>query len=112
MAAHLNDRGLLIVEPWFPPGVLEAGRTSLVVVEEPDLKLARMSTLQIEDSVSAFDFHFLIGTPSGVEQRVESHRMGLFTGKQMRDAFAHGAMSVEHDPNGPTGRELCIGRRR
>lgn len=110
MALHLGPGGLLLVEPWFAPGVLEAGRISMVVVEEPGLTLVRMNTLQIEDSISAFDFHYLIGTPSGVEHRIESHRMGLFSETQMRDAFTSAGMSVEHDAKGPTGRGLYIGR--
>ncbi len=112
MALHLDPGGLLLVEPWFAPGVLEPDRISMVVVEEPGLKLVRMNTLQLEETISAFDFHYLIGTPSGVEHRIESHRLGLFGETQFREASTSAAMSVEYDAEGPTGRGLYVGRHR
>ena len=50
MAAHLEPGGVLIVEPWLTPEAWVAGRPHLLSVDEPDLKIARM-TLRISQSI-------------------------------------------------------------
>ena len=46
MAAHLNPGGVLIVEPWLTPEAWMADRPHLLSVDEPDLKIARMTHLR------------------------------------------------------------------
>jgi len=106
MAAHLAPGGLLLVEPWFPPGFLESGRVAMLVVEDADMKLVRMNTMKVDGAISSFDFHYLIGTPSGTEHVVETHRMGLFSEDQMLHAFAASSLSVHYIEEGLTGRGL------
>lgn len=111
MARHVKVGGVLLVEPWFPPGQLIDGRVSLAVVDEDKLKIVRMNTTKVEGTISHFDFHYLIGTPKGTEHLVEKHRMGLFTNDEMTIAFQKAGLVVEYDEKGPTGRGLYIGRR-
>jgi ubiquinone/menaquinone biosynthesis C-methylase UbiE len=111
MARHLKKGGLLLVEPWFSPGQMENGRVSVTVVEEDKLKLVRMNTIKVEGNLSSFDFHYLIGMPSGTEHFVERHRLGLYTRDEMSESFQKCGLSVEYDEKGPTGRGLYIGKK-
>lgn len=112
MGRHLNRGGLLLVEPWFTPETWKEGHISLAVAEGEGLKVARMSTSRTEGKVSAFDFHFLVGTPEGTSHLVETHRMGLFTQEEMVASFEANRLRCSYDPEGPFGRGLYIGIRR
>jgi ubiquinone/menaquinone biosynthesis C-methylase UbiE len=112
MAKHLAAGGLLIVEPWFSPGHMMSGKVSMAVVDEGTLKLARISTTKVDGNVSSFDFHYVVGTGSGTEHFIEKHKLGLFTKEEMVGAFERCGLSVEYDPQGPTGRGLYIGKKK
>ncbi len=110
MKTHLEQGGILLIEPWFTPDTWKSGTISLVVINEEKLKIVRMSTSQTEGTVSRFDLHYLIGTPEKTEHEVEVHRLGLFTVEQMKEAFRQAQLKVTYDEQGPTGRGLYIGR--
>ncbi len=109
MKRHLNERGLILIEPWFTPQAWREGTIHSMMIEEMDLRLARMSTSRRQGRISIFDRHYLIGTPQGVEHYVEQHRMALYTVEEMKQAFAQNGLQAEYDPAGPTGRGLYIG---
>lgn len=108
MALHLKPGGTLVVEPWFTPETWKPGSVHCLTVDEPDLKIARMSTSLVSGRLSVFDMHHLVGTPEGVTHLVERHEMGLFTGDQMIRAFSDAGLEVEHNPEGLTGRGLYV----
>jgi SAM-dependent methyltransferase len=110
MAAHLEPGGLLLVEPWLAPDVWLAGRPHLLVVDEPDLKIARMTYSGREGPLAIMDFTYLVGTPAGVEQFTEHHEAALFSDAEYRAAFAAAGLAVEHDADGLCGRGLYLGR--
>jgi len=102
---HLAPGGVALVEPWFAPGELEAGRTYLTTVEGEERTIARMSQSRIQGGVSRLDFHYLVGTPEGIRHLEEVHELGLFTTDQMLEAFRHAGFShVEFDEEGLIGR--------
>jgi SAM-dependent methyltransferase len=109
MARHTNPGGLVIIEPWLPPDVFETGRLNALFVDQPDLKLSRMSISAREDDVALFDFHYLIGTPDGISTATESLRLGLFTQEQYMAAFTACGLHVEHDKQGLMERGMYIG---
>ena len=111
MAAHLNPGGLLIVEPWLTPEVWVADRPHLLSVDEPDLKIARMTISGREGRLAIMNFEYLIGTPAGIEAFSERHAAALFTDEEYRQAFAAAGLSVEHDPEGLIGRGLYVAQR-
>jgi SAM-dependent methyltransferase len=111
LARHAGPGGIVVVEPWLTPQGYVDGQLHALFVDEPDLKIARMTVGRREGTDSILDFTYLVGTPRGVEVLREHHVLGLFTDQQYRDAFAEAGLRVEHDPEGPMGRGAYIGIR-
>ncbi len=111
MANHLRSNGLLIIEPWLTPEMWKPGTVHALLVDEPELKIARINTSETRNGRSVFDLHHLIGTPEGTRHVVEHHEMGLFTVQDMTSAFEAAGLDVTHDPKGITGRGLYLGVR-
>lgn len=109
LAAHTLPGGVVIIEPWFSPGVLRPGFLHALLVDQPELKVARISRNEIEGNVSILNFHYLIATPAGVEYTTERHELGLFTHEEYVAAFAASGLTVVHDREGLDGRGLYIG---
>jgi len=112
MADHLEADGVLVVEPWFAPDQWMANTTHVMLVDEPDLKIARVNTSLVEGRVSIVDLHHLIATPEETTHVLEKHRLGLFTVEEMKEAFAAAGLCVRYDDEGITGRGLYIARPR
>lgn len=111
MARHVYPGGLLIVEPWLVPDAFHEGSLHASFVDEPDLKVARISTSRIEDgAISVLDFHYLVGTPDGIEYFTEQHELGLFTDADYWNVLEATGTEVVYDPLGLTGRGLYIGK--
>jgi ubiquinone/menaquinone biosynthesis C-methylase UbiE len=111
MAHHLLPGGVLLIEPWFPPEAWTEGMVHTLFREEPDLHIVRMNTSLREGRVSHFEFHYLIGTPSGTEHFTERHELGLFEIEEMKDAFVAAGLEVIHDEEGIAGRGMYIGKK-
>jgi SAM-dependent methyltransferase len=109
MARHLEPGGVLLVEPWLSPESVTGPHVSAVFVDEPELKIARVNTIEVDGRTSSFDFHFLVGTPEHVEHFVEHHELALFTHEEHLAAFRAAGLEVEHDEEGLMGRGLYIG---
>jgi hypothetical protein len=88
------------------------GTPHALLIDEPQLKIARVNTSLTEGRVSILDLHHLIGTPTGTEHVVEHHELGLFTVDEMTSAAADAGLETIFDPDGLTGRGLLIGWRR
>jgi hypothetical protein len=108
MAAHLAPGGVVVVEPFIRPENWQTGIVHMQTVDEPDLKLCRMSTSDRQGDLAVICLHYLIGTPGGVEHAEEEHVLGLFTVEQMLSAFADAGLRAEHDPGGLAGRGLYV----
>jgi len=111
MALHLKPGGVLIVEPWFTPEVFIDGHLGSVFLDEPGLKIARMSVARRVGALSIFEFEYLIGTPGGIRRETELHELGLFTDVQYRDAFRRAGLDVHREDGGPMGRGVYRGMR-
>jgi SAM-dependent methyltransferase len=111
MADHLLPGGLLLIEPWFTPAAWKPDTVHSLFIDEPGLKIARINISQADGRLSYMDFHYLVGTPEGVEHFVERHELGLFEQEEMIDAFQAAGLQVTYDPEGPMGRGLYTGRR-
>jgi len=111
LARHLAPAGLLVVEPWFPPGAMTHGALYMNTAETDELKVCRMSITDIDGPVSRLRFEYLIGRPSGLTRASELHELGLFSREKMQGAFESAGLEVEYDPEGLCGRGLYMGPR-
>jgi ubiquinone/menaquinone biosynthesis C-methylase UbiE len=111
MARHLQPGGVLIIEPWFGPDSWHVGTVHAVFVDQPGLKIARMSISEREDRLSCNEFHYLVATAEGVRHFTERHELGLFTQEEYTQAFSASGLDVMFDFDGLTGRGLHIGSR-
>ena len=111
MARHLILGGVLLIEPWFTVKQWATGHTGMLTVNQPNLKITRISHASRRGSISILEFQYLIGTSKGIKHSVEIHEMGLFTQKDYIDAFRAAGLNVTHDPKGLSGRGLYIGNK-
>jgi hypothetical protein len=111
MARHLNEGGLLIIEPFFTPETYWVDRVTLNEYRGDDLALAWMYVSERDGALARLRIHCLAGTPAGVEHFVEDHELGLFTRDDFADAFAAAGLRLEYEPNAPGGTGLYLGRR-
>ena len=111
MARHLAPGGVLAIEPWFTPDQWMNHTVHALFIDDPDLKIVRMNTSLVEDSVSIVDLHHLIGTPERTIHFVEEHRLALFTIAQMTSAFESAGLRVAFDSEGITDRGLYVAKR-
>jgi len=110
-AQHAAPGGVVLLEPWIFPEKFEEGHVGLVVVDQPTLKIARMNRSERRRDLSSLRFHYIVGTPDGVDHFTEEHTLGLFTHEIYLTAFRAAALDVSFDPDGLTGRGLYIGRK-
>ena len=86
-AAAVGDGGLVIVEPWLHPEDWRSDTIDATFVDQPDLKIARISTSERYDSTSVIRNEYLVGEASGVSGFSETLRLQLFTNDQYHAAF-------------------------
>ena len=107
---HLAPGGVVLVEPWFEPGVLEHGRIMQTTAESQGATVTRKSRLEVEGRFSIIHFDYEITDASGAHHVTESHKLGLFTRDEMLDAFRQAQLQPEYDPHGLTDRGLYTAR--
>lgn len=111
MAKHLKPGGVLLIEPWITPDKWESGRVDASFVDEPDLKVARISTSKRKGRVTKLEMHHLVGRPNrSTEHFVEHFEAALYTVEEYLDALRRAGLTAWHDKQGLMGRGLFIGR--
>jgi ubiquinone/menaquinone biosynthesis C-methylase UbiE len=105
---HLGRGGTLLVEPWFSPGVLSAGRVFQHTGTFAGRHVERVSRTEIDGPISRLHFEYRIEAPDGVRHAAEVHELGLFTPDDLRTAFADVGLRADFDPVGITGRGLWV----
>jgi len=109
--SHLSEGGLIIVEPWITPENWYEGKVHMLTYENEGVKICRMNKSETESNHSVLNFHYLIGTAKeGVRHFEERHELFLLSVEKMKEAFALAGLSVEHDPQGLTGRGLYFAK--
>jgi len=111
MATHLVPGGVLIVEPWLTPDGWKTGSVHGMLIDDPDIKIARVNTSLTRGRLSIFDLHHLVGTPQETFHFVEHHEMGLYTKSEMTAAFEAAGLATSYDHEGLTGRGIYLGIR-
>ncbi len=108
MERHLRPGGVLIIEPFFTPEEWKPGRANARFVDQPDIKIARMTDFSTCESPAICDFHYLISTDQGVKYEIEQHEFGLFSHGNYQEAFVKAGLNVIFDEEGLMGRGLYI----
>jgi SAM-dependent methyltransferase len=109
MRRHARPGGLVIVEPFIRPERFEPGHVAAIFVDRPGLKIARINVGTVEGGVAVLPFHYLVGTPQGVEYFTERHELGLFSHEEYLGAFRAVGLEPLFDEEGLMGRGLYIG---
>jgi SAM-dependent methyltransferase len=112
MARHVRPGGALIVEPWFTPDQWNPGSLFVHLGEIGVAKVCRMSLSGRDEDVSILLYHYLRGTPEGIEHYTERLELGLFTRDEMTWAFQSVQMAVRYDSQGLMGRGLYLAMQR
>jgi trans-aconitate methyltransferase len=111
MANHLNPRGILVIEPFFTPETFWSDTITLNEYKSDSLKIAWMYTSKKVQDHARLDNQYLVGTPESVDHFSEVHEMGLFSEQDYQQAFAAAGLQLHHDPIGPSGVGLYIGKK-
>jgi hypothetical protein len=104
----------MFVEPFLSPADYVAGHLDAVHVDEPGLKIARISLFRRIADIALIDCRYLVGTTrDGIERHFERHELGLFTEADYRAAFAAAGPGFEalEELALPFGRGLYLGSR-
>jgi SAM-dependent methyltransferase len=111
LAEHLGGRGVLLVEPFLSFEEYRAGHIDAIFVDEPALKIARMSVSRQVGRLALLDFNYLVASPTGVERSFERHELGLFGEAEYRRAFDEAGLAFEVPAESAVGfgRRLYIG---
>jgi ubiquinone/menaquinone biosynthesis C-methylase UbiE len=109
MAKHLKQGGVLIVEPWLRPDQFREGRIWSDFVDEPDLKVARMTIAERHGKIVDLHMYHMVGRPDKVEEFVEHHREAMHTPEEYMEAFKKVGLTVDYDEQGLIGRGLFMG---
>ena len=109
MASHLQPGGLMILEPWITPENFQKGLIGWNFVDKPNLKIARINISKVRGPISAFEYHYLIGTPGRVQYVVDKGSLGLWTHEGYLDAFRDAGLKESFDREGLMGRGLYLG---
>ena len=108
---HLEPDGVILVEPWFPPGGLDPNRVSKNGGEANGVSVMRTSRVEIDGRLSRLFFDYEITDRAGTRHVSEMHELGLFTPAEMLQTFEQAGLEARFDPQGPAGRGLYVGRR-
>jgi SAM-dependent methyltransferase len=111
MSDHLVPGGIVVVEPWLSPQQFRPGAVFSTFVDQPDLKVARINTNMVRGAQSIIEFHYLVGTPQGVEHFTELHELGLYTHEEYLEAFRGCGLDIHYEKDGLIGRGVYVGIR-
>ena len=108
---HLRPAGVVIVEPWFGPGILDTTRVTRVEGTHDGRRVERINRNRVDGRMSWLHFEYRIEMPDGTTRTAtEVHELGLFTVDEMRETFFAAGLDATHDPHGLTGRGLWTAR--
>jgi len=107
---HLNDGGIILVEPWFDLESWNPGSIHMLTAETKNMKICRMNVSRQDGSLAILDFHYLVGTMERVQHYEEVHEIGLFTKQEMLTAFSTVGLIAEFEGKQFSERGLYIAR--
>lgn len=107
---HLAPGGVIVIEPWFVPGVLDPGRIARNTGEANGVRVTRVSRVEVEGRLSRIHFDYEIADGTGTRRASEVHELGLFTTAELLETFRRAGLDADYDPNGLSDRGLYVAR--
>jgi len=109
---HLAPAGVLLVEPWFPPGALTDGFTVSNEGAGPGYRVHRTSRTELRGRVSRIYMNYEYEDSTGRRTFAEVHDLGIHATDELLACFAQEHLVAEYHPIGLTDRGLFIARGR
>jgi SAM-dependent methyltransferase len=103
---HLQPGGVILVEPWLQPGVLDTTRITRQAGEANGVRVSRVTRAEAEERLSRLIFDYEITDGNGTRHAHEVHELGLFTTAELMDTFRAAGLDAHHDPKGLCDRGL------
>jgi SAM-dependent methyltransferase len=97
---HLAPHGIVVVEPWLEPGVIDPERLGRDEAVAEGVRVVRKSRLAVDGRVSRIWFDYEISDASGTRHAEEIHELGLFTAEEILASFREAGLDAKHDPVG------------
>ena len=110
MASHVQQNGILAVEPWITPESWLVGKAQSSTAETEEFVITRMMVAEPVERGRVV-FEYLIGDSTGISRVSETHEMGWFTHDEYIAAFEKADLEVEHDEYGLSGCGMYFGRK-
>ena len=97
---HLAPGGIVVVEPWLEPGVIDPERLGRDEAVSEGVRVVRRSKIAVDGRVSRVWFDYEISDASGTRHAEEIHELGLFTADEILASFREAGLDAKHDPVG------------
>jgi SAM-dependent methyltransferase len=97
---HLAPGGIVVVEPWLAPGVIDPSRLGRDEAEVDGVRIVRTSRIEGDGRVSLLRLEYEISDASGTRHAEEIHELGLFTVEEILASFGEAGLDATHDPVG------------
>lgn len=107
---HLAPNGVILVEPWFPPGFLQDGYSATNTAEFAGGRVERTSKTKVTPRLSTLMFDYRVERGSEISRASEVHELGLFTSEEMLASFREAGLIPIFDPVGLSDRGLYTAR--
>lgn len=112
-AVHVVPDGLVIIEPWLMEDLQALlDKPSMLTVDLPDLKIARLHVPYIMNDRVVLHYHYLVATSAGVQRYEHQHELGVFTYADYKDACDRAALEIIDDTHQVHNQRLLIAKRR
>ena len=105
---HLADDGVMLVEPWFPPGFMTDGMVGRNEAARDGVRITRLARTEIDGRISRLHFDYEISDARGVRHAREVHELGLFTVEEQLAAFDRVGLHARFEPAGFCDRGLFV----
>jgi SAM-dependent methyltransferase len=111
---HLNDGGVILIEPWATPESWKPGQIRTLKIEADGVSVCRMSETETKGDLTHVTFHYLIGQNGKVEYFTERHEMALFSVQDFKSAFTKAGLEAEYFPSfeGLANRGLYVAKKK
>jgi len=107
---HLAPSGVIVVEPWFAPGILDPECVVRNTGEFNGIHVTRVGRVEIEGRLSRLRFEYEITDGTSTRRASELHELGLFTMSELLVTFRNAGLNADFDPKGLTDRGLYVAR--